>query len=58
MTKEPNWAISPQYGRDMHPGRFVEAICGHGIGHHKGVHGCDGCCSDVPEDIWEQVSTD
>ncbi len=22
-----------------------EYLCEHGIGHEKGVHGCDGCCS-------------
>lgn len=22
-----------------------ELLCEHGVGHEKGVHGCDGCCS-------------
>lgn len=61
--KDKEWTLAPQYGRDMHRGRFVEAICPHGIGHHKGVHGCDGCCFDIsktppPEDIWSQVTED
>lgn len=51
------WTLDEQFGRDMHPGRFVEAVCAHGLGHHRGVHGCDGCCP-APEDIWEKVSVD
>lgn len=50
------WYVLPQYGRDMHPGRFVEAICPHGVGHHVGVHGCDGCCAHPPKEIWKHVS--
>lgn len=50
-TKPEEWTLSTQVGRDMHSGRFVEAICAHGIGHHRGVHGCDGCCSDWPDEI-------
>jgi hypothetical protein len=30
-------------------GRRIEWICPHGIGHHRGVHGCDGCCANEPE---------
>lgn len=52
------WDLSVQYGRDMHPGRFVEAICEHGVGHHKGIHGCCGCCARCPPEIWEKVSED
>lgn len=52
------WALSHQHGRDMHRGEFVEAICPHGVGHHKGVHGCDGCCGDAPAVLWAQVSED
>lgn len=29
-------------------GRMTEWICPHGIGHHNGAHGCDGCCG-LPE---------
>lgn len=25
-----------------------EYSCPHGVGHSAGVHGCDGCCSSVP----------
>lgn len=57
-TKPTKWGLPEQYGRDMHPGRFVEAICAHGVGHHKGTHGCDGCCRNVPEEIWSKVSED
>lgn len=28
-------------------GWIDELICPHGIGHDRGVHGCDGCCSEV-----------
>ncbi len=58
ITKPEEWKLSPQEGRDMHPGTFVEAICAHGIGHHYGVHGCDGCCFDMPDDIASQVTKD
>ncbi len=26
-------------------GLRTEWVCDHGIGHHRGVHGCDGCCA-------------
>ncbi len=22
-----------------------EYLCGHGVGHDMGIHGCDGCCN-------------
>jgi hypothetical protein len=40
-----DWELSVQGDRDMHRGSFAEAICPHGVGHHKGIHGCDGCCA-------------
>jgi len=52
------WQLYVQYHRDMHPGRFVEAICPHGVGHHDGVHGCDGCCTTCPPELWKQVTHD
>lgn len=58
MKKIQEWKISIQAYRDMHESPFKEAICPHGIGHHKGIHGCDGCCKDVPKEIWKQVSKD
>ena len=42
----------------MHSDGFKEAICQHGIGHHKGIHGCDGCCKSCPKEIWSQVTED
>ena len=30
----------------------------HGVGHHKGVHGCDGCCANAPKAIWDEVTED
>ena len=57
-TKPENWRLSRQIGRDMHRRLFIEAICEHGIGHHNGVHGCDGCCSDMPKELEEQLSKD
>jgi len=50
--------MEPQYARDMHHGRFMEAACPHGVGHHKGVHGCDGCCTKAPKDLWDNVTKD
>lgn len=52
------WELSKQYGRDIHKGPFFEAICPHGVGHHKGIHGCDGCCATAPKKIWSKVSED
>lgn len=52
------WKLSKQPFRDIHGAGFTEAICEHGIGHHKGVHGCDGCCETCPESIWSQVTED
>lgn len=35
---------------DMDPsGERTEWVCDHGIGHHRGVHGCDGCCVNEPK---------
>lgn len=34
----------------------IEWVCDHGIGHHQGVHGCDGCCAKEP--LMEQTSKD
>lgn len=50
------WIISKRHWRDIHGPDFVEAYCPHGIGHHKGVHGCDGCCANCPKEIWDQVT--
>lgn len=58
---EPNeWIIKgrPQAPWEIHEPGFREAICAHSIGHHKGIHGCDGCCNDWPEEISNQVSED
>lgn len=57
-TKPEEWKLThPQNYRDMHASGFVEAICAHGIGHHNGVHGCDGCCANMPEEIKSQITT-
>lgn len=56
--KKIGWRLLIQDDRDLHDPGFVEAICPHGIGHHKGVHGCDGCCKSAPRDIWEKVTED
>lgn len=58
MNKSKTWQLSKQFGRDMHNSPFVEAICEHGVGHHKGVHGCDGCCSTWPLYVSQEVSED
>lgn len=57
QSKE-NWKLSIQFDRDIHSGEFVEAICEHGIGHHNGVHGCDGCCATWPDEISNRVTKD
>lgn len=57
-AKLAEWTLSEPQFRDIHGSDFVEAICPHGIGHHKGVHGCDGCCSNPPLELWARVSKD
>lgn len=57
-TKPDKWKLERQVGRDMHDYIFNEAICEHRIGHHKGVHGCDGCCANWPKDVSDFVSED
>ena len=66
VKSEAEWTLYKQNYRDMHAAGFVEAICPHGVGHHKGVHGCHmsditpgyGCCHDCPPELWEQVTSD
>jgi hypothetical protein len=42
MTKTKGW--TRHYRDDK--GNW-EDVCVHGIGHEKGMHGCDGCCSEL-----------
>ncbi len=59
QSLKPEWTLSkPQNSRDMYAAGFIEAICPHGIGHHKGVHGCDGCCKNPPKEMWDKVTQD
>jgi hypothetical protein len=51
------WRLSKAF-RDIHDNPFTEAICEHGVGHHKGIHGCDGCCHYWPPEISNKVSKD
>lgn len=57
-TRKANWQLSEQHYRDMHASPFFEAICPHFVGHHKGSHGCDGCCKNCPKHIWDKVTED
>ena len=55
MTEEQrDWVLNERFF-DKH---VVEAICAHGTGHHKGVHGCDGCCKYAPKELWDKVTED
>lgn len=54
--KGKKWTLEKQMYRDIHNNPFYEAICPHGIGHHKGIHGCDGCCQKAPKEIWDRVT--
>lgn len=56
-TKPEEWKFQKRWS-DIHGDGFIEAICAHGIGHHKGVHGCDGCCVNVPIGIWKLVTNE
>ena len=49
--KQKDWYLN-------HRMYVTEAVCKHSVGHHKGIHGCDGCCENVPEDIWSKVTED
>lgn len=51
------WTLTEEW-RDIHGTNFVEAKCAHGIGHHKGIHGCDGCCDSWPQEISDKVTRD
>ena len=55
---ETKWTLKSQFGRDIHSSTFIEAVCEHGVGHHWGVHGCDGCCAKWPKEISDKVSKD
>jgi hypothetical protein len=56
-TNNNQWKIETRWS-DIRGFGFVEALCAHGIGHHNGTHGCDGCCSNMPQDIANQISKD
>jgi len=52
------WKVTKPTFRDIHGSGFVEATCAHGIGHHRGIHGCDGCCFEWPKEISEQTTNE
>lgn len=56
-TTKPEWTIHPRFS-DIRPLGFVEALCSHGVGHHRGIHGCDGCCENMPEEIAKKTTKD
>lgn len=49
LKRSREWAKNKVHSRvsDIR-GTMKEFICEHGVGHHNGIHGCDGCC-DKPE---------
>ncbi len=57
-TKPQEWKLTDHYFRDIHGSNFVEAICAHGVGHHRGIHGCDGCCDDMPIVLLNKTTKD
>lgn len=63
-NKSKNWRLLVQNGRDIHARGFTEAICEHGVGHHKGIHGCHMgkddkmCCMSCPKELWDKVTKD
>ena len=50
-----NWKIKKR-SSDIRSNGLIEAICDHGVGHHNGVHGCDGCCNNMPKEIKDQLT--
>jgi hypothetical protein len=53
----PLWTLHKRYS-DLRGLLMTEAICEHGVGHHNGVHGCDGCCKDMPSEMREEITHD
>lgn len=49
MNDKPKGKIKTRFSDMEKSGQRTEWVCPHGIGHHRGVHGCDGCCADEPE---------
>jgi hypothetical protein len=58
MTSKPDkWTLQKRWS-DIRSNGLIEVICQHGIGHHNGIHGCDGCCAICPDELWEKVTND
>jgi hypothetical protein len=56
-TKPEEWKFIKRFSHIRDNG-LIEAICAHGIGHHKGIHGCDGCCANWPKEVSDRVTKD
>lgn len=56
-TKPEEWKIEKRFS-DIRENGLIEAICIHGIGHHLGIHGCDGCCKDLPKELADKLTKD
>lgn len=57
QTKPEEWKIEKRWS-DIREDGLIEAICAHGVGHHNGVHGCDGCCANMPKELSDKLTTD
>lgn len=56
-TKPEEWKFEKRFS-DIREDGLIEAICIHGIVHHDGIHGCDGCCTYCPKELWDKVTKD
>lgn len=54
---EQDWTLHSRWS-DIRSNGLIEAICPHGVGHHLGIHGCDGCCKTIPKEFRNQVTKD
>lgn len=51
------WKLQKRWS-DIRSDGLIEALCDHGVGHHRGIHGCDGCCRDWPEEVAQETTKD
>jgi len=50
-----DWKLIKRFS-DIRSEELIEAICKHGVGHHTGIHGCDGCCREMPKKLQCKVT--
>jgi hypothetical protein len=60
QSEEQQWSKHTRFDKkDEHGKNVVEDTCPHGVGHERGIHGCDGCCEGLYEtgaDLQDEVA--